>query len=105
MGKNKTQKKRYILKTFSIITLLVFSFIFVANFSVVYATSDVIGDINGDGQLDIKDIMLCANHVAEFDFNLTDKQIKLADVNKDGKVNVKDVTFMQVVNIHGQEFE
>ena len=54
----------------------------------------VIGDLNGDGKVTIKDITILQRFLAEFD-EFTDEQYKLADMNRDGKVNVRDVTAMQ----------
>ena len=54
----------------------------------------MIGDLNGDGKVTIKDITILQRFLAEFD-EFTDEQYKLADMNRDGKVNVRDVTAMQ----------
>ena len=50
------------------------------------------GDVNGDGALNIKDVVslnayIMGNNPSPFD-------VRLADLNGDGKINVKDVTLM-----------
>ena len=49
----------------------------------------IIGDINGDGKINIKDwnmLYRYINETIEFDEN----QLERADINGDGKVNIKD---------------
>jgi len=58
--------------------------------------SDISGDVNGDGQLNVIDIINVVNYllgVLEFD----DCQINNADVNNDGGINILDV--VNIVNI------
>ena len=49
----------------------------------------VIGDINGDGKVNIKDWNKLYNHINETEI-LEGYQLICADINKDGKVNIKD---------------
>ena len=49
----------------------------------------VIGDINGDGKVNIKDWNILYNHINETE-QLTGYQLLCADINGDGKVNIKD---------------
>ena len=49
----------------------------------------LIGDINGDGKVNIKDWNRLYSHVNETNL-LTGYELLCADVNKDGKVNTKD---------------
>ena len=49
----------------------------------------VIGDINGDGKVNIKDWNTLYNHINETE-QLTGYQLLCADINGDGKVNIKD---------------
>lgn len=54
----------------------------------------MLGDVNRDGKLNIRDVTLIQKYIAklaEFDT----EQIMLADFNEDGKVNVKDATRIQ----------
>lgn len=48
-----------------------------------------IGDINGDGKVNMKDWNRLYNHINETDI-LTGNEFTCADVNQDGKVNMKD---------------
>ena len=57
----------------------------------------VIGDISGDGALNIGDVTLLQQYLAEYfalDFE-DEKTLLQADFNGDGKVNIKDATAMQ----------
>ena len=48
------------------------------------------GDVNGDGDVTMKDVLLMRRYIAGLD-DLTDAQIALGDMNGDGDVNMKDV--------------
>ena len=52
--------------------------------------SYLIGDVNGDREINVQDISQLAAHV-KGKKALSDTQMKPADVNKDGEVNVKDI--------------
>ena len=61
----------------------------------VTAKSDVmIGDINGDGKIDINDATMVQKAAAEI-ATLTASQSIAADVNRDGNIDVTDVTLIQ----------
>lgn len=49
-----------------------------------------IGDVNGDGQINVTDILRIAAHIKQ-KIVLTDEQLKRADVNGDGNINVTDI--------------
>ncbi len=51
------------------------------------------GDVNDDGEIDVRDVVLVMRYVLEVE-GLTDDQIKAADVNADGEVNVRDATLI-----------
>lgn len=51
------------------------------------------GDVNGDGTVDISDVMLLAKYYSGVR-ELTDRQLAAADVNGDGAVDVLDVTLL-----------
>ncbi len=54
--------------------------------------SDVmLGDINGDGEIDIFDLTQCMNHIVE-KAQLAGDKYKAADVNEDGEVDIFDLT-------------
>ena len=54
----------------------------------------VLGDVNGDGKVNIKDATQIQKFAAKL-FELTEDEILRADVNNDSKVNVKDATVIQ----------
>lgn len=58
------------------------------------APAPLMGDLNGDGSVNISDATLLQRYLAEF-IELDDAQLAVADVKQDGIVNVKDVTEIQ----------
>lgn len=64
--------------------------VFVAEHFSKYAVvqnSYTLGDVNGDGQINIKDSALTRRHVAKWKVDIN---LDAADVNKDGTINIKD---------------
>ncbi|MGN0460151.1 MAG: CotH kinase family protein [Ruminococcus sp.] len=57
-------------------------------------TSGLIGDVNLDGEVNIKDVTLIQRYVAK-DAQLGYKQVDVAETDKDGTVTVKDATKIQ----------
>lgn len=55
----------------------------------------IAGDVNLDGQLNIKDVTLVQKYAAQLVKSLSDLAFKQGDINCDGKINVKDATVMQ----------
>lgn len=54
------------------------------------------GDVNGDANVNILDIVMVANYtLGQMEF--TDEQIQAADVNQDGNINILDI--VQIINI------
>ena len=54
------------------------------------------GDINGDGNCNVQDIILMINHILDA-MPLSDDQVTLADMNHDGTVDIMDI--IMVINI------
>ena len=56
----------------------------------------LLGDVNGDGKVNAKDVVLmrryCANAIK---YPLDAYQLQVADVFQDGKVNAKDVVVLR----------
>ena len=52
----------------------------------------VVGDLNGDGKVDVADVNICINIILEI--NTDPDTIALADLSGDGKVDVSDVNAM-----------
>lgn len=59
----------------------------------------LLGDINGDGKVDLTDIMMAAQFVTG-KLNLTPSQIYAADMNGDGEVDLTDVMMMTQVALY-----
>ena len=57
--------------------------------------SNLIGDLNGDGKVDVSDVTLIINMILG-----TETQSSAADINTDGEINVSDVTAIinQILN-------
>ena len=60
----------------------------------------LIGDVNGDGGIDVADIICIANHIlgktpATFD-------VDAADINSDGEIDVADIISIANVILHGK---
>ena len=56
----------------------------------------VLGDINGDGTVNVTDCTIVQKHLAGLAV-LTQSQLKSADINKDENVDVTDITSMQKI--------
>lgn len=56
--------------------------------------AQMLGDVNNDGNIDIRDVTLVQRHVLGYQPPLTASQFTAADVNGDGVVNVVDVNLM-----------
>ena len=54
----------------------------------------ILGDVNGDGKVNIKDATMIQKFAAKL-MELTDAEFIRADVNADAKVNIKDATAIQ----------
>ena len=50
----------------------------------------ILGDINGDGNINVSDIALAASHIKGIRA-LTPQQQKAADITGDGQINVSDI--------------
>ena len=57
----------------------------------------MLGDINGDGALDITDVVRQINIVLNIGDSPTDEELCSADINADGVINVLDI--ISVVNL------
>lgn len=77
---------------------------FTAEFEVRIKTKALLGDVNLDGKVNIKDATAIQKHLAKITA-LADDSLKVADVNADKKVNIKDSTEIQkyIANILGPD--
>ena len=57
--------------------------------------SKILGDVNGDGRVDVKDATAIQKVFTGYDVNPFDKSV--ADFNKDGKMDVKDAVAIQKI--------
>lgn len=74
---------------------LIFSSNQLSSYALAISKSNfLIGDINQDGNVDIKDATLIQKYLAKIvDFN--DEQLATADTNGDGSVSIADATQIQ----------
>ncbi len=79
------------LRTVLIVILLSVLIFFLLHNSEVSATS--YGDLNGDGRIDVQDVVLVMRHVLGLE-SLTGTSKVLADVNGDGAINVRDASLI-----------
>ena len=63
----------------------------------------VIGDVNGDGDFDVEDLLMVKKYVLKIG-ELTEDQLDAADVNYDGTVDVEDLLIMKKVILKVGEF-
>lgn len=54
----------------------------------------ILGDVNGDGVVDAKDLQLIQDYIMGY-ITLNNKEFKAADINKDGKVTSTDYTLLK----------
>lgn len=55
-----------------------------------------IGDVNGDGSINMKDVLLLRKYIAgQQDADLTQEDLWASDLNQDGAVNMKDVLLLR----------
>jgi len=60
------------------------------------------GDVNGDGVVDVEDLLLAIDHIFEVE-TLADERFLAADVNGDGVVDVEDLLMMVEIIFGGAE--
>ena len=58
--------------------------------TVHYQAADIVGDISGDGMLNMLDVVGCYNAVSGSG-TVTDEDLTIVDVNGDGKFNMLDI--------------
>ena len=87
----KSKRKRAGAKS-ALILLSIFLFLFLIS-STAFAETGSLGDVNEDGVVDVRDVVLVMRHVLEIEELDADLE-KWADVNCDGVVNVQDATLI-----------
>ena len=56
----------------------------------IFSTSEIVGDVDGDGKVDIRDLVKIINHVKGED-QLSETLERFADSNGDGIINFDDL--------------
>jgi hypothetical protein len=98
---NNTHRRRIGAK----ITLALLSVFILLILLASAVSAQMTGDVNNDGYIDIRDVVLVQKHVLGHSPQLTPTQQVVADVNGDGIINVIDVNLiMQYVQGHIQSF-
>ena len=67
------------------------------NKAVVFAVESLIGDVNGDGQVNITDVTVLTNLLLSSAAEISAADLPAADIDGNGTVNITDVT--QLINI------
>lgn len=83
------RKRKWIKLPIMIFAVIVFLFLFSAA-----ASAQMLGDVNEDGLIDIRDVVLVNEHILSHGTLLTAAQQWAADVNGDGIVNVIDASLI-----------
>ena len=66
--------------------------------SIITVTDFLYGDANGDGEINMKDVVLLRKYMANFDYDTGTSTVAIelgADANGDGQVNMKDVVLLR----------
>ena len=87
---------------FKFLLTLVFISIFTLN-GKVDAVSQILGDVNLDGEIDISDALLVSRY-AEGLTKLSKQALKNADVNLDGKLTQADIDLIQAYSVEAVSF-
>ena len=78
-------------------------FIFSLLFSCLFSFHRLLGDLNGDGQIDILDVVLMVDWIISSDV-FSDEQLLVADFNGDSSIDVLDVISLINMILYGPEF-
>lgn len=65
---------------------------------VVTVVDVVYGDVNGDGKIDMKDVVLLRKYIVNYDYDTESSSVAVelgADANGDGKIDMKDVVLLR----------
>lgn len=66
-----------------------------------YENGGILGDVNGDGYVDIDDVTLIQQYLVGL--TVKDFNKNTADVNKDGTINIYDATIIQVMILQANQ--
>jgi uncharacterized protein YegP (UPF0339 family) len=87
---NNTYRRRIGAK----VTLVLLSVVLLLFLLSSAVSAQLPGDVNYDGIVDIRDVVLVQRHILGYQPPLTSAQLAIADVNGDGMVNIVDVNLM-----------
>lgn len=85
--RNKSKKNHRLFLT------AIFVVLFVLMMSSAVSAQTIMGDVNGDGRVDVRDVVLIQKHVLG-KISLTAQQRDVADVNGDGLIDARDVALV-----------
>ena len=68
----------------------------IINLTITEQTQLILGDINGDNEINILDIIILSNYILSI-IEFSNEQIQAADLNQDAIINILDI--IQVVNL------
>ena len=77
----------------SLVLLCVLLFLLLSSTAALAA---MMGDVNGDGRINVQDVILVQKHILSP--NLTTAQQAVADVNGNGVINVRDAILIMVMH-------
>lgn len=92
--------KRKLLKALGLTLTVLMVFSIIGTF-MAFADDDTVsettvpGDVNGDGEVDLKDLLTLRNYLANYNYSTKTPAFEVsagADANGDGKVNILDIT-------------
>jgi len=87
----KSNKKKVVgSRNYLLVVLAIFLILAVASTG---SSEAMLGDVNGDGIIDVRDVVLVQRHVLG-KITLTAEQLKAADINGDGLVDARDVALI-----------
>ena len=69
---------------------------FIINLTITEQNQLILGDINGDNEINILDIIILSNYILSI-IEFSNEQIQAADLNQDAIINILDI--IQVVNL------
>lgn len=64
------------------------------------------GDVNGDGEIDARDVIVFQQYFSEYDYDLSSSNVEVApgaDVNRDGKIDLADIVLLRRVLVGDAE--
>ena len=86
--------------------IFLFALVFAINVFAIREADFMAGDVNGDGDIDSRDVILLQQYFASFDNVTGEYKTDIApgaDVNKDGKIDISDIVLLRQVLVGNAE--